>query len=188
MTTATAQQQTARPIFGTNAAPQQPAADAAMPMGRYYVQNAAPIKGAVPASDGRCFFLLKCFPVDEKATYGEVTYRTYHPSEAVYIPYYGLIAGNKNDKGLMVGYVYDCKGTDSLRVAVEGMEGPTMTEGRFYMVTPPKTEYVRDFPYYGPHTDNIQGIDETIATLNAIDAIVNPKPQPRMRRPSCIGG
>ena len=67
MTTATAQ--TAKPVFDTNAAQKKIAPDAAMPMGRYYIQNVAPIKGAVPASDGRCFFLVKGYPVDESATY-----------------------------------------------------------------------------------------------------------------------
>ncbi|NBX66506.1 MAG: hypothetical protein EBQ96_05875 [Proteobacteria bacterium] len=154
-------------------------------MGRYFIKNAIPMKGARPGNDGRCWFLLQCYRVGVNTKPGVTANRVIDPWRAQYIPYYGLMCRKKGDQGLVVGYIYDCMGSKSLGYAeaqARGVTGPTMTEASHIAIRTPTVRYAPRARYYGPYGDLIQEIDEQCRTLDAIDRIRDPKPaEPRRR-------
>lgn len=148
-------------------------------MGYYYIYNAVPMKGARPANDGRCWFLLKCYQIGDPSKLGANSDRTIDPRQARYIPYYGFLRRKHGEAGLVVGYVYDCIGSKTLGYAEaqsRGLTVPTMTEASHIMVRPPHLPYSPRSRFYGPYSDLIQGTDEHCRTLTEIDRIRDPQP------------
>lgn len=159
-----------------------------VPMGLYFIHNAVPMKGATPAADGRCLYLLECFPIAPDATPGQVAYSTMDVHKAQYKVYYGHISRERGEAGMTVGYVYRCAGTTGLDFAGvdDSLRGPVMTETVGLCLRSPKTTYDTDRPRYGDHNRFIQSYDEQIATEAAIKAIRHPAPKAPHQRRCCI--
>lgn len=154
-------------------------------IGRYYINNAVPMKGARPGPDGRCWYLLKCYSIGVNTKPGVTANRIIDPWRAQYIPYYGLMSRKKGDAGLVVGYIYDCVGSKSLGYAeaqARGITGPTMTDASHVAIRTPTVRYAPRARYYGAYGDLIQGTDEHCRTLAEIDRIRDWRPEAPRRR------
>lgn len=176
-------------IFHSAATPQVPLAVVAEqklePMGRFYIHNAAPMKGAKAADDGRCFFLLQCFEIPQNATPGQVRDMQFKLEQAQYHVFYGHMSRKSGDTGLVVGYVEDCEGTRSLS---DITPGPVMTKTTGIMMPRPQVTPDWNAPRFGNHESRIQNFDETIATMADIDARRNRGRAPSGPRLRCLGG
>lgn len=164
-------------------------ADPIRDMGMLYIHNAAPLKGARPSKkDGRCFFILQCFRIPEGTPPGKVQSMRFHPDQAEYHIYYGLMArGQKSDPGLVVGYVDRCQGTVTMKKrGAEEVMSPAIIKTQSTLIMRPQVEYVSGAPRFGKFEHLAAGTDEHIATMDAIDAIRSPRPVPKAPRRSCI--
>ncbi len=168
-----------------DAAKDKPAAEAAPDyMGRFYIHRAAPIKGAEPAADGRCLFLLQCYPVPQDATPAQIMKSG--PMKPEYHVYYGFMSRQKGDKGMVVGYVEDLYGSKNLEFAGHDMPGGMVATSLKGTILPrPFVPCDTQAPRFGTHDHMAADIHEHIATMAKIDAIRSPQIQKNQRR-CCI--
>jgi len=159
-------------------------------MGMMYINNAVPMKGARPDADGKCFFLMECFPIDAGKTPGQIAQMVLDKKDAEYRVYHGHISHKKGEAGVVIGYIYNCYGTENLSFAAnvdDTMRGPVMTRTDFMCLRNPRVAYSdTSAPRYGAYNHQIQGYDEQIATEATIHAVRYPAPKSPFRRSSII--
>ncbi len=152
-------------------------------MGHFYIANGYPMKGSDVDAQGRMHMLLECYPIPQGATPGEVRDMHFDKSEAVYMPYFGLMAMGAKDKGLMIGYTEFCYGLPRIGSPVEGVGDMTITKLESTIFPRPRTTYDTNSPRFGSRNGLIAGIDEQIALEAKMKAIRSPKrPAPVVRR------
>lgn len=178
------------PAFAQHAKDGPKAAPQPVAMGMMYINNAVPMKGAKPEADGKCFFLMECFPMDAGQTPGQIAQTVLDKRDAEYRVYHGHISHKKGEAGVVIGYIYNCFGTDGLSFAANAddtMRGPVMTRTDFMCLRNPRMAYSdTSAPRYGAHNHQIQTYDEQIATEAAIHAARYPAPKSPFRRRNSI--
>lgn len=153
-------------------------------MGHFYIANGYPMKGSDVDAQGRMHMLLECYPIPQGATPGQVRDMRFDKTEAVYMPYFGLMAMGAKDKGLVIGYTEFCYGVPRIGTPMEGVSDMTITKLESTIFPRPHTTYDTTSPRFGSRNGLIADIDEQIALEAKMKFIRSPKRPPVLIRRS----